>query len=453
MKEPTDSPSTTRSPGTVSATDVAGGTAAAAVAGPGTLLPQVGPSAGPGPTGDGSRSLLWSLTGSQLGLSITFGAIPSVLLALQVEQLVGDGRKAGVLAVITTIGALAAMVAHPVVGAWSDRTRSRWGRRTPWMLGGTAVAAPVIWGMGLTDSLVVIGALFVVSEVALAAAQGPVIAVLPDRVASRVRGRYSAALGMGVMIGTVLGQGLGSVLSGNLTVAYLVLGTLPLALALSRLVADPDPSNRAEPLEPIELRALLATYWLDPRTYPDFWWAFVSRLLTYTGFFTVYGYTLYILDDYIGLGDDAVTKVPLFAGLAAVGICLTTVPAGIWSDRIGRRRPFVLVSSVGLGVAFMIPMLTTSFAGVLVMGFVAGLAFGCYQAVDSALITEVLPRSLSYGQDLGIVNMASMLPQVLAPAIAGAIVVGTGGYFAIFPAAALLAALGGLAIMRVRSVR
>ncbi len=241
-------------------------------------------------------------------------------------------------------------------------------------------------------------------------------------------------------------------LADHIAIAYVVLGSLPLVLTLTRLRVAPDPDNRDLPIEPFDRRAVLGSYWLSPRRYPDFWWAFVSRLLTYTGFFSVYGYTLYLLDDYVGLGDEAVDKVVFVAGLAAVGVLITTIPSGGISDRIGRRKPFVLVSSVGMGLAFMIPLASATLTATLAMAFFAGLAFGCYQAVDQALITEVLPRSLAYAQDIGIVNIASMLPQILAPAIAGGIVVATDGYAAIFPVGALFAILGGLAITRVRSV-
>jgi len=401
---------------------------------------------------DDSRRLLWSLGAAQLGLSIAFGAVPSVLLALQVERAVGDDDKAVVLAIITTIGALAGMITQPVVGALSDRTRNRRGRRAPWMLRGVLLALPLLALMGLTESMVVLGVLFALTEAAFAMAQGPLVAVLPDRVPFRARGRFSAVTGLGIMIGTITGQGVAAVFSDHLTVAYVVVGVIPLALMLLLVRLSPDGDTTSALPQPLALREVLAGYWLSPREHPDFAWAFLSRLLTYTGFFMVYGYTLYILDDFVGLGDDAVDKVPLVLLVAGVGICASTVPAGMLSDRLGRRKIFVLISSAGIGVAFMVPVLVDDMTGIFVMFAIAGVAFGFYTAVDQALITEVLPRAASYGQDIGIVNMASALPQVLAPALAGGVVVAA-DYGALFPAGAVLTILGGLAILPIRSVR
>lgn len=399
-----------------------------------------------------SRGLLVTLTGAQLGLYVVFGAVPSVLLALQISDAFGDARKAAALAVITAIGATAHMVCQPTVGLLSDRTRSRWGSRTPWAVGGALVVMPLLWGMGLTDSIVLLAVLYTLAEIALTGAEAPLGAVIPDRVSKAKRGRFGGARGLGVMIGTVAGQALAGVLSDQITIAYLVLGVVPIVFVIFRVLVDPDPDNRRVPVEPANVRRLLLSFRISPRQFPDFWWAFASRILTYVGFFGVYGYTLYIFQDYVGLGDDAAGKVPAFAAIAAVTICASTVPAGLLSDRFRRRKIFVIVSSVGLGIAFMIPLAWPTVGGMLAMAAVAGASFGCYQAVDIALITEVLPRSESYGQDFGTFTLASILPQVLAPALSGAIVV-IGGYSALFPIAAVFTVLGAAAVMPVRSVR
>jgi MFS family permease len=402
----------------------------------------------------GSRRLLWSLSGSQFGVYLVFGAVPSVLLALQISNALGDKHKAAALAVITTIGALVHALWLPVAGLLSDRTRTRWGSRTPWAVGGALAAVPVLWLMGLTSSVWLLGVLFVLVEVTLASAEGTMSAVVPDRVVPRSMGRFSAARGLGVMVGTAAGQALGGVLGKNLTFAYLLLGILPILFVCLRLVLDPDADNRDRPeTQSMSLRALAGTYRVDVRSHPDFWWSWVSRFLTYLGFFAVYGYTLYIFQDYVGLGDDAPPKVSLYAIVGVVGLVVSTLPAGALSDRIGRRKVFVLVSSVGIGISFMIPLVWPTTAGMLVEALVAGVAFGCYQAVDLALITQVLPQSSSHGQYLGISSLASILPQVAAPAVAGAVVVLTGGYTALFPVAAAFTVLGALTILRVRSVR
>lgn len=75
--------------------------------------------------------LMISMLFANIGIFMIWGAVPGILLPLQVQGIVGDSNKAGALALVATIGAFAAMLAQPVAGMVSDRTRSRFGRRAP----------------------------------------------------------------------------------------------------------------------------------------------------------------------------------------------------------------------------------------------------------------------------------------------------------------------------------
>ncbi len=398
-------------------------------------------------------SLLFSIWGSQFGISLVYGAVPGVLLALQIEELAGDDKVA-VLSIFTFLGAIAALLAQPLAGMLSDRTRTRWGSRTPYVLGGTILVAPVLAAMGFIESLVILGVLYVTSEFVLSASQGPLSAILPDRVPQNRRGRFSAGLGLGIMLGSVGGTILGSVLADDLIVAYLVLSVLPLAFTATRLYLAKDADNRQiEKPARSEAARWWRTFFVNPKVHPDFWWAVGSRTLVYTGFFIIQGYALYILSDYIGAGDEAVDYVGIAAAIAAVCISLTAVPAGLLSDRLGRRKIFVTVASIVMALGLLIPLAIPTVTGYLSMMVVVALAFGTFEAVDTALVTQVLPRSNSFAQDLGVTNVAAIAPQILAPAMAGVIVIVTGSFAPLFPVAAVIVVAGGFVVMRVRGVR
>lgn len=402
------------------------------------------------PAGGG---LLFSIWSSQFGISVVYGAVPGVLLALQIEALAGEGKVAA-LSLFTLFGAIAALIAQPLAGMLSDRTRTRLGSRTPYVLGGSAVVAPVLLAMGFTDSLILLGCLYLTSEFVLSAAQGPLAATLPDRVPAARRGRFSAGLGLGIMLGSMGGTILGSSLADDLQLAYITLSVIPLLLTITRVFIARDPDNRAVTSSPPNRGTRWwTTFLVNPKAHPDFWWAVGSRTLVYTGFFIVQGYGLYILGDYVGAGSDAVEYVGIAAAIAAVGICLTAVPAGLLSDRIGSRKPFIVGATVVMGAGLLVPLVTPTVTGYLAMIGIVALAFGCFEAVDTALVTQVLPRSTSFAQDLGVTNVAAIAPQILAPALAGAIVLTTGSFAVIFPTATALVIAGGLAVSRVRTVR
>jgi MFS family permease len=88
----------------------------------------------------------------------------------------------------------------------------------------------------------------------------------------------------------------------------------------------------------------------------------------------------------------------------------------------------------------------------LIYAFINGLGFGAYMSVDGALMSEVLPSKSDFGKDLGVLNIAATLPQTLGPAIAGVIVL-TLGYHGLFPIGAVIALVGAVAIIPIKSVR
>ncbi|MET0975518.1 MAG: MFS transporter, partial [Leifsonia sp.] len=204
--------------------------------------------------------------------------------------------------------------------------------------------------------------------------------------------------------------------------------------------------------EPFTFGDFLRTFWVNPVRHPDFFWAFTGRLLLYTGYFAVTGYQLFILQDYIGLGEDAIALVPVFSLVSLAGIIVGTVVCGPLSDKFARRKIFVFISSVLVGVALLVPIIMPTTTGWFIMTVLSGLGFGAFQSVDQALMSEVLPSKKSFAKDLGVVNIAATLPQTLAPAVAGAIAL-TFGYIGLFPVGIVLSILGAFAVWFIKAVR
>ncbi|ALE04881.1 hypothetical protein AL755_04150 [Arthrobacter sp. ERGS1:01] len=398
------------------------------------------------------RRLIATIAPATSGISLIWGAVPSILLALQVQQAFGDDAKVAILALVTTIGAIAAMLAQPIAGALSDRTRSRFGKRAPWIVAGSLCGGIALIGMAFANNLAFLIAAWVMVQIGYNFAQGPLSAIMPDRVPRSIRGTFAAVLGLGSMFGSLGGQILAASLSSNIPAAYLLLAGFAVIVLTLFVVLNPDRSSKDAAVEPFVLRKFAHTFWVSPIKHPDFFWAFTSRLLTYTGYFVVVGYKLYILQDYLGLGQKAIGLIPALGLVSLAGLLVSTVAAGRLSDRIGRRKPFVFASGSIVAAALVIPLALPSVTGMLLMAGLAGFGFGCFQAVDAALISEVLPSDRSFAKDLGVVNIAVTLPQILAPAVAGAIVLSF-GYAPLFPIGATIGILGALAVIPIKSVR
>ncbi|MWB98980.1 MFS transporter [Agromyces seonyuensis] len=396
------------------------------------------------------RLLLWMLP-ANLGVFILWGAIPGVLLPLQVAG-IDEANKVANLALVTTIGAFAAMIAQPVAGAVSDRTRSRFGRRAPWMVAGALIGGLALVGMSLANGLAQIAIAWTMVQIAFNFVQGPLSAVLPDRVPSRARGTFAAVAGAAMMIGAIGGQSVGAAFAEAIGTGYVLLAGIAVIAVVLFVVFAPDASSKNADLPAFRLGDFLSTFWVNPVKHPDFFWAFTGRLLLYTGYFSVTGYNLYLLSDYVGLGDDAVGFVPVLGLVGLVGMLPMIIVSGPISDRLGRRKVFVFISSVVVGLALVIPWVLPTTTGMILMSLIAGIGFGAFQSVDQALMTEVLPSADSYAKDLGVVNIAATLPQTLAPAVGGAIVLAF-GFTGLFPVGIVLSVLGAFAVFRIKAVR
>lgn len=151
-----------------------------------------------------------------IAVYFAFGAVLSVLLPLQVQG-IDESNKAANLAIITGIGAVASMVVSPIAGLLSDRTRSRFGRRAPWMVGGALIGGLALIGMGSADTIVQLVIAWSAVQIALGFVVNPATAILPDRVPPAVRGLYSTLAGVGLMAGTLGGQVAGAGLASPRT--------------------------------------------------------------------------------------------------------------------------------------------------------------------------------------------------------------------------------------------
>jgi MFS family permease len=405
----------------------------------------------PPPPMTGLRRLLGWIVPANLGVFLIWGAVPGILLPQQITVQFGEADKVANLAIVATIGALAAMIAQPIAGQISDRTRTRFGRRAPWIVIGALAGALSLIGLAFANTLVGIAIAWTLVQISYNFAQGPLSAVMPDRVPLARRGTFAALSGIGLMVGALGGSIVGSLFFNSITAGYITFAVISVGVLTLFVVFNPDYSSTALVREPFHFRDFLRTFWVNPITHPDFFWAFTGRLLLYTGYFAVTGYQLFILTDYLGI-ERPETVIPLLGLISLAGILIATIISGPLSDRIGRRKPFVFGSSVVMGLAMLLPWLAPSLESWMIMTFIAGLGFGMFQAVDTALMSEVLPSAKSFAKDLSVVNIAATLPQTLAPAVAGAIVL-TFGYVGLFPVGIVLSIVGAFAVWPIKATR
>jgi len=394
--------------------------------------------------------VLWLVLASVGLWSGFFGPI-QVLLAQQSEAVSPDHKEA-VLALVTGVGALVSTVLNPVWGAFSDRTTLRSGRRRPWVVGGAAAGTVAMLLLAGADSIWMLVLAWALAQAGLNAMLAAVTATVPDQVPTGERGVVGGVLAIAQTLGVIVGSGIaaatGSIATGYLTIAVvLVATTIPYALD-SRDIPLPE-----ELRPPFRWAAFVRSFWVSPRQHPDFGWAWVTRFLMNLGNALLVLYLLFYLKDAVHLSDDeaedAVFTLTAVYGLVTV---VTAFVGGWWSDRVGRRKVFViwsgLIAAAALVLFAVVPTMPAAYVGAVVLG----IGFGAYTAVDFALITQVLPAAADRAKDLGVINIGNALLQVLAPVLA-AVVLGLGlGYPGLYLLAAAVSILGSVLVRRIRSV-
>lgn len=397
--------------------------------------------------------LVGSLFGAYLALFICYSALTSVFLPNQVSDIDADHKVAN-LALVTTLSSVATLLVQPVIGAASDRTRSRLGRRAPWMLLGALIGAVFLAVMPLATSIGVLAVLWVLIQATLNIAQSPLTAVLPDRIPAERRGVASTFVGVATMVGTTVGAVVAAAFAHRAGLGHLAIAAFVLVVVALFVVVNPEPDSRGAAHPPWSWAAFVRGMWVSPRRHPDFAWAFGARVLLTLGFWTLQAFQLYLLRDHIGMSDDASNAfVAKISVIMLVAVVISAAVTGPWSDRVRRRKPFVAVCSLLMALAMTIPLLVPTPCGMYAYAALLGLGFGGYQSLDLALMTEVLPSRDSVGKDLGLLNVATNLPQAIAPALGGLVIDHLGGYPVLLGWAAVVAALSALAVMPIRGVR
>jgi len=375
--------------------------------------------------------------------------------------------------IISAIAGFCAIIAYPLVGTLSDRTTSRFGRRKPWILAGALVFAISLFLLGLQETIVGVGIFWSLSLVGFCMLTSTLTAMISDQVPVNQRGFVSGWVSAPQAAGTILGILLVTELSLAIFVGYAVASLLMIVLVIPFLLISKDAPLPAGDRPTLTFAGLLSGFWVSPRKHPDFGWTLLSRILVNIG--NALGTTLLLYFIAFGLrrGATAEDDLLILSVVYMAFFIISALVVGKISDRIGKRKMFVGLSAYLQGLAALILAFVPDYSIAIIAAAILGLGYGSFMAVDQALATQVLPDAHSRGKDLGIMNIATAVPQAFGPLLGALVVVaaasiavggsvtGDGGAFAgategfaaLFIASGIVAALGGLAIIPIKRVK
>jgi len=398
------------------------------------------------------RTTLVTMNVYWFGLAFMWNALHPIVLPALLLRFVPEGLKNTYLGAMTFVGLILAMVVQPLAGGLSDRTRSRMGRRRPWILAGTLATLACLAVMAPASSLWQVALGYILLQVASNTAHGPAQGLIPDLVDPGRRGLASGIKNLFDMGGLVVASVVAGQLMANdnptsvfgIIAGVLVAGAAITLLTTRELSCGEMPATVETSISP---RADLAAY-------PIFARFLVARGLVMLGIYVVQSFAQYYIRDWLRVPNAAVVTGNL---MATIGVALTLLvfPAGWLSDKVGRWTLNIAAGGVAaLGILLLV--FARNVTAVYAFGGIIGMATGVFLSVNWALATDLIPRAEG-GKFLGYTNFATAgagaLSRLGGPLIDGINALWPGsaaGYPVAFAVAALLTLSGAVLLARVR---
>eukprot|EP00698_Gefionella_okellyi_P001966 TRINITY_DN1184_c0_g1_i3.p1 TRINITY_DN1184_c0_g1~~TRINITY_DN1184_c0_g1_i3.p1 ORF type:complete len:317 (+),score=69.82 TRINITY_DN1184_c0_g1_i3:693-1643(+) len=199
---------------------------------------------------------------------------------------------------------------------------------------------------------------------------------------------------------------------------------------------------------------------LQPWKHANFRWVFINRFLMVMGMYSVQEFIQYYMEDVVGspysLGSVQIQSTAAATGIFTLclllGAVLATLPSGKLSDRFGRKALMYIAGALEIVPMIMFTFVHTFWIN-MIMGFIFGLGYGCYVAVEWSLVADTLPSNEDHGRDMSLWHLSISIPQCVATPVGGAILDGLKpvgiargqpalGYIVLFIVAAVYSTVG-----------
>ncbi|MWB97591.1 MFS transporter [Agromyces sp. MMS17-SY077] len=406
-----------------------------------------------------SRSYIFWLMLASFGVSMAMMVPLSYGLAVRISELAPGHEE--VLGYITGTAQAVYLIISPLIGIWSDRTRSRFGRRTPFIYLGIVIGLAGLVVISLAPNLLIVGAGWVLGMSGWSIAGAPLQLLMADKLPESQRGKVSALTGLMTQIAPVLGIGVAYAVSSNTTLVFLVPGVIGAVMLGIFPLIKPEGSSKDLPRTGhVTVKSVVTSYGFNVRKYPDFAWNWLGRFVFFVGLYfnTTFGTFFYAqrLDLPVREVAGIVATVGMIGVLAAAAGALI---GGFLSDKLQRRRLFVMIAAVLFVGGAIAEATAWALPQIIVGAVLMQLAIAVFATVDQAIVFAIIPERDQIGRYMAVVQFAQKIPSALAPLIAGVVItIGAVGdvknYTLLYLTGAVFALVGGLIILlKVKSIR
>jgi maltose/moltooligosaccharide transporter len=389
-------------------------------------------------------------------------------------DVVGFGLTPKAVGFILVLDNIVAFILAPIIGAWSDGYRGRFGRRMVFVVATVPLAAiaialiPFIQGAIPPESsgdLELLISLFIPFLIALffiivplAIARVPIDALVYDLAPSHDR---SKARSLGIILATLLGIGLGiaggALYEVNPIYPFLLASLVSIVLLIiAALVVHERPAGEgvAPELAQAETRArnsirrtLQILRGFPPGNRRSILFLAINIFLGMFAFSLIQAfissYNMTVLD-----APEAQAGLPFL--IAGATMMLVSFPAALLAGKIGRKRT-MLIGCIGWALAVIVIYLVPSRALFIPLMVVTGIFYGLWFVNSFVALVDAAPDDQTVGTMTALTGMANMAGMSFGPLIAGIVIEASGyNYGVIFPIQAVALVLAILALLPVK---
>ncbi len=339
-----------------------------------------------------------------------------------------------------TLDNIAALFIQPPVGAWSDRVRTRIGRRMPFILIGAPIGAAIFGVIPLVSVLPLFVACTTTLLLSMALWRTPVIALMPDITPSHYRSQANGVINFMGGVGSIISFLVGAKLY-DINHAYpFWLGSVLVIVAITLLfllIKEPK-EYEASQEQPSMLKSLSAVLQDKEKSALRVLLAIFFWFVAYNGieaFFTLYA------NKHLNLAESEGAR--LLAQLSLIFV-LFALPAGFIGRRIGRRVTIsigIIIMALSITAMFVLPVATLNtvltkaplLGTIPVIGVILMLAGIGWASININSLPMVVDMTTSerLGTYTGLYYLFSTLAAITGPIIYGLLIRFTGNNYGI----------------------
>lgn len=371
----------------------------------------------------------------------------TLLLTFKMIEIDPTGYTAS-YGLVAGVGAFFALIGNPLGGAISDRSNNSFGRRRTWILLGPLFGCSALLIVAFASNIlqVIIG--WAIAQLFFNFGMAAFTALIPDQVREEKQGTMSGLVGLilplSITVGMVLMMIMTDLPSATKWILLSIIGIVGPIISLF-IIRDGKLEIVKDNKEQVPLREKLSRIYPSPRKFPEFSWAIFSKFMLMMGYCSTLYLTVMLVNRMGFTEAQATASVGTINIISTIAMAIMSAVGGMLSDKFHKQKPFLYVSAFIMLMGVLLFAFVPQYIAFVVASAILGLGFGCFSAVDMALVARILPNKEDSAKDFGLMNVANALPQSLVPAMAP-FLLGVGGWSFFYVALGICIVLGMLAL-------